>query len=134
MTILPLRMGPALALSRRMMERWNADDFEAVYSTWDPYLVVRPDPEYPEGPCFGVQSARRFWESQRESMGLGQLEAEEEHDLGDRCLVRVMQPVHSRSGFESAYAWSMIVTAREGKVIMVEFFIDANQGRAAVGL
>jgi ketosteroid isomerase-like protein len=72
---------------------------------------------------------------QRESMGLGQLEAEEELDLcNNQCLVRVMQPVHSRSGFESAYDWSMIVTAREGRVVMVEFFIDADRGRAALRL
>jgi hypothetical protein len=66
-------------------------------------------------------------------MGTGQLEAQEEIHL-DRCLVRVLQRVHSRSGFDSAYAWSHIVTARKGKVVMIEFFIDADRGRAALGL
>jgi ketosteroid isomerase-like protein len=126
-------MGEAIALTRQMIERWNADDFENVFATWDRDIVVRLDPEHPDRTCFGAESARRFWEGQRESMGLGQLQAEEELDLGNnQCLVRVTQPVHSRSGFESAYDWSMIVTAREGRVVMIEFFIDAERGRAAL--
>jgi hypothetical protein len=53
-------MADALTLTRQMIERWNAGDFEGVFATWDPDIVVRPDPEYPEGTCFGAGSAQRF--------------------------------------------------------------------------
>ena len=97
-------------------------------------IVVRPDPEFPEGVCFGREAAQHFTERYFEAMGLGHLEIQEEHDLGSVCLSRINQQVHSPSGIESAFAWSLIVTAREGKMIMIEFFIDHARALAALGL
>ena len=121
-------------LARALIDKWNEGEMEAIYAVWDPDIVIRPDPDFPEGTCFGREAAQRFWESNREMMGGGRLIIEEEHDLGDRCLVRIRQPVHSRSGYEGAYSWSVIVTTRAQKVIMVEFFIDHDKALAALAL
>jgi hypothetical protein len=55
-------------------------------------------------------------------------------DLGDRSLARNHQPVHSRSGIESEFAWSLILTCRNAKVILAEFFIDHAKALEALGL
>lgn len=124
----------ALQLSRAAVERWNDGDMPSIYDLWADNIVVRPDPEFPDDVCFGREAAQRFYESYREALGLGRLEIQEEHDLGSVCLSRINQPVHSPSGIESAFAWSLIVTAREGKMIMIEFFIDHTRALAALGL
>jgi len=129
-------MGPAAELARHSVERWNAQDLDAVYATWDSEIAVRPDPYFPDsGELVGKAAAQRFWEDQREYMGTGVVEILEEHDLGDRCLLRIRQHVDApASGVRSAYEWSFLTTVRAGKVVIVEFFIDRNEGLAAAGL
>ena len=129
-------MGPAAELARHGVERWNARDLDAVYATWDPEIVVRPDRYFPDsGEIVGKAAAQRFWEDQREFMGAGLLEILEEHDLGDRCLMRIRQHVDApASGVRGAYEWSYLVTERAGKIVAVEFFIDRNEGLAAAGI
>ena len=129
-------MGPAAELARHGVERWNARDLDAVYATWDPEIVVRPDRYFPDsGEIVGKAAAQRFWEDQREFMGVGVMEILEEHDLGDRCLMRIRQHVDApASGVRSAYEWSYLTTARAGKLVAVAFFIDRNEGLAAAGL
>jgi hypothetical protein len=74
-------MGPAAELARHSVERWNAQDLDAVYATWDSEIVVRPDPYFPDsGELVGQAAAQRFWEDQREYMGTGVVEILEEHD------------------------------------------------------
>ena len=95
---------------------------------------MRLDPQHPDRVCFGKEAAKRFWEGQRETMGPGHLVIEEQHDLGDRSLARIRQPVHSRSGVDSEFAWTLITTCRNDKVILFEFFIDPAQALSALGL
>ena len=129
-------MEEALTLARRGVELWNASDLESVYAMWHPDIVVRPDPYFPDSQvAVGQEAAQRFWESQRDAMGFGRLEILEEHDLGDRCLVRCRQHVEApASGVEGFYDWSFVATARDGELVMYEFFIDREAGLAAVGL
>ena len=126
----------ASELARLSIERWNADDLDGVYATWDPQVIVRPDPYYPDsGELLGAPAARRFWEDQRAFSGAGRLEILEERDLGDRCLMRIRQHIDApASGVHGAYEWSYLVTARHGRVALVEFYIDRDAGLAAVGL
>jgi ketosteroid isomerase-like protein len=70
----------------------------------------------------------------RDALGPDPLAVEEEHDLGDRALWRLKQTVSSPSGVQSAYSWSFLITARQGKVIMVEFFIDDAALLAELGI
>ena len=129
-------MGPAAELARHSVERWNAQDLDAVYATWDPEIVVRPDRYFPDsGEIVGKAAAQRFWEDQREFMGVGVMEILEEHDLGERCLMRIRQNVEApASGVRSSYDWSLLSTAPAGKIIRIEFFIDREQALKAAGV
>jgi ketosteroid isomerase-like protein len=124
----------ALALGRQMIEGWSDGRLDAVFATFDENVVVRTDPTWPEQIWFGRDGAERFWHSVRQAMGPGQVSVEEEHDLGDRALWRVCQPVSSPSGVRSAFSYSFLVAARAGSVIMVEFFIDDAALRAELGI
>jgi ketosteroid isomerase-like protein len=128
--------GEALTVARRGIDLWHAGDLEAVYRTWDPEIVIVPDPYFPDSAeLVGKAAGRRFWESQRESMGLGRLEILEEYDLGDRCLMRVRQHVYApASGVQGSYDWSYLTTVREGKVVRIEFDIDRGHGLEGAGL
>ena len=126
--------GEALQLARKLVELWNRGDHDAIAELWDEYIVVRPDPDYPDGPMSGRDQARAFWDSQRETMGDRELSLLEEHDLGHQCLVRIHDPVNSRSGVKSEYEYSMILSVREGRVVLIEFFIDRDRGHRAIGL
>jgi hypothetical protein len=84
----------ALQLNRAFVERWNDGDDAGVYDLWADDIVVRPDPEFPEGVCFGREAAQHFYESYREGMGSGHIEIQEEHDLGSVCLSRINHSVH----------------------------------------
>ena len=126
----------ASELARLSIERWNAGDLDGVYATWDPQVIVRPDPCYPDsGELLGAPAARRFWEDQRDFSGAGRLEILEERDLGDRCLMRIRQHIDApASGVHGAYEWFYLVTARPGRVALLEFYIDRDAGLAAAGL
>jgi ketosteroid isomerase-like protein len=122
----------ALELGRRMISGWSKGDL--FFSTFDPYITVRPDRNWPERLYAGKAKAEEFWRSTREAMGGVEVSIEEEHDLGDRAYFRVRQPVQSRSGIRGQYSWTVVLTAREGKLILIEFFIDDSSIRAALGL
>ncbi len=117
-----------------MIEGWNDGRLEAVFATFDENIVVRTDPSWPERVWFGRDPAKRFWHSVREAMGPTRVSVEEEHDLGDRALWRIRQPVSSASGVQSTFSWSLLLAARAGRVIMVEFFIDDEALRAELGI
>ena len=91
---------------------------------------------FPEaGELFGVSAVRRFFEDQRKFMGPGRVEILEEHDLGERCLMRIRQNVEApASGVRSSYDWSLLSTAPAGKIIRIEFFIDREQALKAAGV
>jgi ketosteroid isomerase-like protein len=123
-------------LARRMVERWNAGDVEGMVANCDPDVVVRLDPALRviEGIPKGASALRRLIEDQREAMGPGQLTALEEDDFGSWGMMRVQQAIHSRSGIESEWHWTLIITVRDDVIVMIEFFLDDSAARAAVGL
>ena len=134
-----MRVPGAIELARLHIERWNANQLDGVFAIWDPEIVVLPDPYFPDSAeLVGVDAARRFWlDNARYSGagGQGRLEIVEQHDLGDRCLMRVRQHVDApASGIQSSYEWSFLTTARDGRVIRIEFFIDRDRGMTAAGL
>ena len=129
-------MGEALTLTKRGFALWNAQDMDAIVEDWSNEIVVRPDPYFPDSDVrVGKEAARQFWQDQADAMGFGRIEVLEEHDLGIRCLIRIRQHVEARaSGVEGSYDWSLLATVREGKLVMYEFFLDRERGRAAAGL
>jgi hypothetical protein len=129
-----LRTPSALALGRRLVDGWNKGDLGLVFSAFDPYIVVRPDQNWPERLYAGMASAEDFWRSTRDALGAGEVSIEDETDLGDRACFRVHQRVQSRSGVRGGYSWTVLVTARQGLLILVEFFIDDSLIRTELGI
>jgi ketosteroid isomerase-like protein len=125
----------ALEVARRSVRFWNSGDLEAIYEDWDQDVIVVPDPYFPDSAELkGQEAGRRFWDSWTLSMGKGLVEILEEHDLDDRCMMRVRHHVRSPSGVEGAYEWSLITSVRNGKVTRLEFYIDRERGLEAAGL
>jgi ketosteroid isomerase-like protein len=119
-----------------MVDYWNSGDLEAIAAECDPHVVLRPDPDMRviEGVAMGAAATVKFIEDQREVMGLGHLTVLEEDDFGAWGMLRVRQEIRSRSGFESEWHWSLITTVRDGGIVMLEFFVDGDLARAAIGL
>ena len=49
-------------------------------------------------------------------------------------MSRVHQAVEAPSGYTGAYDWSMVFTTRHGRLVMVEFFLDHDELKRALGL
>jgi ketosteroid isomerase-like protein len=124
----------ALELAHLLIDRWNAADLDAVYERFAPDIVVRPDRNFPDATeIHGVRGAKAFWESNREAMGPGELQIQEEIAAGHQCLMRIRQHVHARaSGIQGTFDWSFLATVAEGKVVRAEFFIDHAEALAAL--
>ena len=129
-------MVSALELTRRNVERWNAGEVEAMVAECDPDVVVRPDPglQVIEGIAHGQDAALRFFTAIRDNMGLGPMRILSEADFGTWCMMRTSQAIRSPSGIEYDWDWTVILTARQGRIVMIEFFVDDEAARQAVGL
>jgi ketosteroid isomerase-like protein len=83
---------------------------------------------------FGAKAVRDFWEKYAEAIGR-EVGLQELIDAGDRVLARFkVRWRGEHSGAEGEMAWTAVGTLRNGKVIMVEWFLDHGQALEAVGL
>jgi ketosteroid isomerase-like protein len=112
----------------------NRGDWDAVAASWDPHIVIRSDPSWPEWGCCGREAAVAFLKEAAEAWGT-QVEIDEIRDLGDRLLVRSRYSIHAAlSGVEGERLISELVTFRDGRMILIEFFLVHDQALKAVGL
>jgi ketosteroid isomerase-like protein len=125
----------AREIARKVVDAWNDGDLRPVYALFASDIVVRPDPDFPDsGVIHGATGARAFWDGNREALGGGRVEIVGEVENGDRCLVHCVQQVAApASGVEGVYEWSFITSVRDGKVVLVEFFLDRGRAIEAFG-
>jgi ketosteroid isomerase-like protein len=111
-------------------------DLDAVLKDCDPYVVIRPDPNWPENrPFLGADAARSLIGDFMATLGTGEMVSEELIDAGDRVVTRIRGRAHGQlSGIENEVAFSQVVTFRRGKVVMIEYFIDHQEALEAAGL
>jgi ketosteroid isomerase-like protein len=115
-------------------DAFRRGDWEAVAATVDAHILVRTDPRWPEQRFFGREAVIAFWQGLWESWG-PDARVEEIVDLGDRLLVRWRFIVRGQhSGVEGEQRISAIQTYREGRVILVEYFLEHEHALEAVGL
>jgi ketosteroid isomerase-like protein len=121
-------------LLRKSNAAFRRGDWDAWGANFDPDILVRTDPIWPEQRIYGRQAVlywgRGIWESLGSDVRLDEIE-----DLGDRVLARarwVTQGQHS--GVEGELVWSELLTVREGRVVFIEMFPDHEQALKAVGL
>ena len=115
---------------------WNRGDLDAFLNGFDPDVVIRPNPTWPESrPRLGSDAARSFFEDLTEMLGPAETVIEELVDAGDRVVCRFRTRVHGRqSGIQDEFVYSQVRTFRRGKTIMIEFFLDHQEALEAAGL
>jgi ketosteroid isomerase-like protein len=120
---------------RAVFDAWNAGDMDAIRELYDPYMVVRYAPGWPEGsePTMGRDAVIRQWEQQREAFDADTLQPLEFIDAGDRVVVRQSWRAAGR-GPDLNIEVSSVSTLRNGKTILLEFFWDHADALEAVGL
>jgi ketosteroid isomerase-like protein len=109
-------------------------DWELIAATFDPDILVRTDPRWPESSVFGRETVIRWYRGLVDAAG-SDFTSEEITDLGDRLLVRERWNIHGQeSGVEGDQRSTAIVTFRVGRIILVEYFLDHHEALTAVGL
>src|SRR5258705_12064295 len=95
---------------KRGLEAANRDDWDAAVASWDPHIVIRSDPSWPEWGCYGREAAVMFLKEAAEAWGT-QVEIDEIRDLGDRLLIPSGYGIHAHfSAVEGARLITEIVT------------------------
>ena len=112
--------------------RGDWDAIAATIATIDTHILVRADPRWPEQRFYGREAVIAFWRGVWESWG-PDARVEEIVDLGDRILIRWCYIVRGQhSGVEGEQRISAIQTYREGRVILVEYFLEHEQALEAL--
>jgi hypothetical protein len=101
---------------------------------FDPYVVIRLDPNWPENrPRLGADAARSFFDDLMAMVGTGETVIEDVIDR--RVVIRNRTRVHGqRSVIEDEVVFTEVVTFRRGKIIMLEYFLDHREALEAAGL
>jgi ketosteroid isomerase-like protein len=120
---------------KALFSAWNAGDMDAVRDLYDPDTIVRSPEGWPErGPFVGRDAVMRQWEQQREGWNAEALEAISEFvNVGDRVAVRFVWHAAGR-GPEAALELTGVVTVREGRIVLQEFFWDHAEALEALGI
>jgi ketosteroid isomerase-like protein len=116
-------------------EAWNAGDMDALRDFLDPDVVQRNPEGWPEpGPLVGREAVMRNWEQARELFDTDTVEPISDFiDAGDQVVVRTTWRGAGR-GPEAHLEWTFVVTLRDGRAILQEFFWDHAEALEAVGL
>ena len=121
-------------IARKVNEAVRRGDWDVVAAYYDPDVSIRTDPRWPEQRMYGRKAAMKFVRDACEAWGID-VRIEEIVDLGDRLLVRMHWNTHARhTGIGGDFRYSEIVTYRDGRAILVEFFLEHEQALKAVGL
>ena len=119
---------------RENIKAFQRGDWDAVAADWDPHVLVRTDPSWPEQFIYGREALIDWQRSAWESLG-PEVRVEEIVDLGDRLLVRMCWNTRGQhSGIEQDLRWSQVSTYRDGRVVFSEYFLDHEQALQALGL
>jgi ketosteroid isomerase-like protein len=121
---------------RVVFEAWNARDLDALRELYDPDVIVRATPDWPEpGPFVGREAVIRQGEQLRETWESVTLEPIGGFiDAGDRVAVRHVWRGVGHGPAEANPEFTAIYTMRKGKVIVFEYFRDHTEALEILGL
>jgi ketosteroid isomerase-like protein len=116
------------------MDAFGRGDWDTLAATLDPDILLRADPRWPEQRIYGREAVIAFWRGLRESWG-PDAHVEKVVDLGDRLLIRWRFIVRGHhSGVRGEQSISAVQTYREGRLILIENFLEHDEALKAVGL
>jgi len=115
---------------RKAIEAAERGDSGELGKFMDPDIVVRPDPSGSKDALKGRAEAVLFYKKACEA-GPPKLYVDDFRDLGDRLLFQLLV-TPSDSEDESAY--SLIVTFKEGRATLIEWFSNHQEALEAAGL
>ena len=119
---------------RRFNDSFRRADWDAMAAGMDQHILIRADTSWPERYIYGREATIAWYRDVWESWGPDAY-IEEAIDLGDRVLVRFRWIISGQhSGVAGEQRFSEIATLREGRVILVEYFLDPDEALKAVGL
>jgi len=124
---------------RRLYDAWLADDFETVYSTFDPDIRLFPDPEAwwvgMDEKYVGHDGVRRYMAAVYEAFEDYRPEVEDIVDAGEgRVLTLAVEHGRGRgSGAQvesakTAHLWSL----SDGKAVRLDLFLDRQRAAEAL--
>src|SRR5262245_27053314 len=119
---------------RRGIEAFNAGRMEIVRDGLDPNVIIARGLEgWPEpAPIVGREAVMRQWEQSAEPFALT-LEAISIIDAGDRVVARQIASAVGH-GPEVDAEFTNVITMRNGKIFLIEYFWDHAAALEAVGL
>jgi ketosteroid isomerase-like protein len=122
-------------IARAAFDSWNAEDIDAFRELYDPDVIVRTVPDWPEpGPYVGREAAMRFHEQLRDTWDVNALVPVSDFiDAGDRVAVRYVWS-GAGHGPEMNMELTLVFTIREGKILYQEFFWNHDEALNAAGL
>jgi ketosteroid isomerase-like protein len=120
---------------RQGFEAWNEGDMERLRRLYDPDVIMRSPPGWPEpGPFVGRDAVMRQFSQLRETFDRDSFQPLSEfRATGDRVVVRVDWSGIG-SGPESNVEMTIAFTVRKELIFGLEFFWDHDDALEAAGL
>jgi ketosteroid isomerase-like protein len=121
---------------RAHLAAWNARDLNALDAMYDPLVIVRATPDWPEpGPFVGKEAVVRQGEQLRETWDAVVVEPIGDFiDVGDRVAVRHVWRTVGRGPESSNLEFTMLYTIRHEQILAIDYFWDHAEALETLGL
>jgi ketosteroid isomerase-like protein len=122
-----------LEVVRRLVECWNAGDTDGVLALCQDDVVQESGPDWPEqGEWRGKSGMREGIEQWRSAWETVEIELESLEGFGDRVVAHGTWSLRGlASGVGGTWPASAVVTLRDGKVQILQWFADHDGAVAA---
>jgi ketosteroid isomerase-like protein len=122
-----------LEIVRKVVERWNAGDFEGLLELYHEDTVAKTSAEWPEQAGWRnkdeMRTAIADW---RDAWETSALEIDSIEAFGDNLLARGAWNTRGRaSGLDGTLRFSIVFTLKDGKIAGLEWFTDHDLAVAA---
>ena len=120
---------------RAVFAAWNAGDMDALRELYDPEVIMRSVPDWPEpGPWVGREAVMRQWKQLRKTWDADVVEPVGDFiDAADRVVVRQVWR-GAGHGPEMNMEMTNVYMVRKGRIVYQEFFWDHAEALETLGL
>jgi ketosteroid isomerase-like protein len=124
-----------LEVVKTAFDAWNAGNMDALRELYDPDVILRTVPDWPEpGPYVGRGAVMRFHGQLRETWDADTSEPISDFiDAADHVVVRYIWR-GTGHGPDANLELTIVFSVRKGKIFYIEFFWDHAEALEAVGL